>query len=55
MELEQWRGSLLAETLEKARDQRERNRPCGVRINNGLIERVEELAGERSEGVGFSN
>jgi hypothetical protein len=32
MELAQWRGSLIAETLEKARDERERNRPCGVQI-----------------------
>jgi hypothetical protein len=39
-------GCLLAEALEKARDPCERNRPCGVQVNNGLIERVEELAGD---------
>jgi hypothetical protein len=49
MELAQWRGSLIAETLEKARDERERNRPCGVQINNGLFERVEEVAGDPRE------
>jgi hypothetical protein len=42
-------GCLLAEALEKARDPCERNRPCGVQVNNGLIERVEGLAGDPTE------
>jgi hypothetical protein len=42
-------GCLLAQTLEKARDSCERNRPCGVKINNGLIELVEGLAGDPTE------